>query len=58
MRHREEPMHQRLTVLLVAVAALAFLFALAKVAPTATYIVATLALCGLIVFFWFAGRDN
>jgi Flp pilus assembly protein protease CpaA len=58
MRRREEPMQNRLAVLLVAVAAFSTLVALAQMAPNSTLIFAAIGLCLLLVFFWFAGRGS
>lgn len=59
MRHREEPMQNRLaTLLLVVVVAFSALLALSRLAPASTLMFAAVGLCALLVFFWFAGRDS
>lgn len=56
MAHREQSRRHWVSGLALAATVLACLFALARVAPEATYIMAAVALIVLVVVFWRAGK--
>jgi hypothetical protein len=52
-----EPTRQWLAGLAITICALIGLFGFWRLAPGATFIIACLALVGMVISFWFAGRD-
>ena len=58
MAYREELKRQWVFGLAITVTALVSLFGFWRLSPGITFVIASVALCALVVFFWFAGKSD
>ena len=58
MAFREESKRQWIFGLAITITALVSLFGFWRLSPGLTFVIASIALCALIVFFWLAGKAN
>ncbi len=58
MAYREESKRQWIFGLAITVTALVSLFGFWQLSPGLTFMIASIALCALVVFFWFAGKAS